>query len=191
MLKDIRVGFAMTGSFCTIRKALVQLQKIVDTGAKVIPIVSNIVYEEDSRFISQQELMTMISSITGLNPINSIVMAEPIGPKNLTDIVVVAPCTGNTLAKLANGITDTPVTMAVKANLRNHRPVVLSIATNDALSANAKNIGALLNTKNFYFVPFVQDDAINKPTSLVADIDLLIPTITSALSGEQIQPLFK
>lgn len=190
MLKNVKVGFAMTGSFCTIRSALIQLQNLVNEGAIVVPIVSNIVYESDSRFISNAELMSTIKNITGLEPIGNIIDAEPIGPKNLTDIVVVAPCTGNTLAKLANGITDTAVTMAAKANLRNGNPVVLSLATNDALGANATNIGALINTKGFYFVPFNQDDYEGKPRSMIANLDLLVPTIVRALAGEQYQPLF-
>lgn len=189
LLQGIKVGFALTGSFCTVKEALSQMQKFIDEGAEVTPIISNIVSKADTRFISNRELMSMINTISGKDPIATIIDAEPIGPKRMFDIVVVAPCTGNTLAKLANAITDTPVTMACKAHVRNGGPVVISIATNDGLSANLKNIGLLFNSKNYYFVPFGQDNYKGKPNSLVANMDMLIPTVLYALKGKQIQPV--
>jgi len=189
LLQGIKVGFALTGSFCTMKDAFAQMQKFIDEGAEVTPIISDIVGKADTRFISSREIMYMIKTISGKEPISSIVEAEPIGPNRLFDIMVVAPCTGNTLAKLANAITDTPVTMACKAHVRNGRPVVISLATNDGLSGNLKNIGYLFNSKNYYFVPFGQDNYKGKPNSLVAKIDMLIPTVLEALKGRQIQPV--
>ncbi|MCR4434328.1 MAG: dipicolinate synthase subunit B [Clostridiales bacterium] len=189
LLEGIRIGFALTGSFCTFDKIIPEIKKIVDEGADVFPIMSESVKNLDTRFGTAEEWKAKIKSITGKEIISSIVEAEPIGPKSLLDIVVVAPCTGNTLAKLANAITDTPVTMACKANLRNGKPIVLSVSTNDGLGANAKNIGLLLNMKNIYFVPFGQDSPQSKPNSLLSKNELMIPTILEALKGKQIQPL--
>ena len=188
-LEGKTIGFALTGSFCTIPDAIVQLEALAATGATIVPIISEAVGATDTRFGTAQSVIEAITRLTGRAPIQTIAEAEPIGPKKLLDAVVVCPCTGNTIAKIANGITDTPVTMAVKAHLRNKRPVVISIATNDGLSGNAQNIGRLLNTRGLYFVPFGQDDPMQKNTSLIADNTKVIDTLLEALSGAQIQPL--
>ena len=188
-LKGLKVGFCICGSFCTFDVVIPEIRKLVAKGADVTPIFSDAVYNWDTRFYSAKEFRSIVEGITGKQVIKSVIEAEPIGPEKLMDIVVVAPCTGNTMAKLANGITDSPVTMACKAHLRNQRPVVLAISTNDGLGANAKNIGMLLNMKNIFFTPFGQDDPINKNNSLVAKFDLILPTIEKALKGEQIQPI--
>ena len=188
-LKGLKVGFCVCGSFCTFDAVIPEIRKLVAKGADVTPIFSDAVYNWDTRFYSAKEFRSIVEGITGKQVIKSVIEAEPIGPEKLMDIVVVAPCTGNTMAKLANGITDSPVTMACKAHLRNQRPVVLAISTNDGLGPNAKNIGMLLNMKNIYFTPFGQDDPINKNNSLVAKFDLILPTIEKALKGEQIQPI--
>ena len=188
-LNGVKIGFALTGSFCTISKVIPEIEKLVSVGAEVIPIISNSVDKFDTRFGTAKDLRLKLEGITGKKIIDSIVDAEPFGPKSLADLVVVAPCTGNTLAKIALGITDTPVTMACKAHLRNQKPLVIAISTNDGLGANAKNIGLLLNTKNVYMVPFGQDGPDTKPNSLVADEKLILPTIENALKGKQIQPL--
>ncbi len=188
-MKGITVGFALCGSFCTIAEVTVQIKALIDSGYKIIPIMSPIVYSTDNRFNKAAELRERIENLCGNKIIHTIEGAEPIGPKKLLDVLIVAPCTGNTLAKLANGITDTSVTMAVKAHLRNGRPVVIAPATNDGLSASAQNIGRLLNCKNIYFVPYGQDDAIGKPTSLIADFTQIPKTVNFALEGKQIQPL--
>jgi len=166
-----------------------EIEKLVKEGAEVFPIVSHSVKNTDTRFGNANDFLLMLENITGRKPISTITEAEPIGPKSLLDVIVVSPCTGNTCAKLACGITDTPVTMAVKAHLRNGKPVVLAISTNDGLGANAKNIGMLLNSKNIFMVPFGQDDPIKKPNSLVARNEKLIDTILEALKGRQLQPL--
>jgi dipicolinate synthase subunit B len=189
LLSGLKIGFALTGSFCTFSKVMPEIEKLVKEGAEVIPIVSESARDLNTRFGRANDLMLMLENITGRKPISTIVEAEPIGPQSLLDIIVVSPCTGNTCAKLACAITDTPVTMAVKAHLRNGRPVVLAISTNDGLGANAKNIGALLNSKNVYMVPFGQDDPAKKPNSLVARNDKLVDTILAALKGKQLQPL--
>lgn len=188
-MKDIKLGFAMCGSFCTINNALKQMRQLKDDGFKITPILSEIVCSYDTRFTKASELRATVEDICQEKVISSIVEAEPIGPKRLFDALVVCPCTGNTLAKLANGITDSTVTMAVKAHLRNNRPVILAIATNDALGGSAKNIGLLLNTKNIYFVPFGQDDPIKKEKSIIADFSLVYDTVSEALNGKQIAPL--
>jgi len=188
-IKGKKIGFALTGSFCTISDAITEMERLSFLGADIIPIISSNVATIDSRFGRAEDFRRRIESITGKFCIDSIVDAEPIGPQKLLDLLIIAPCTGNTMAKIANGITDTPVTMAAKANLRNQKPVVLAIATNDGLSANAKNIGVLLNTKNIFFVPFSQDDPVKKTTSLIAKFDLILPTIELALEGKQIQPV--
>lgn len=189
LLQGVKVGFALTGSFCTFGKIMPELEKLVAEGADVLPIISEAVDKSDTRFGRADEWKARVESITNKKIIKTIVDAEPIGPKALLDIMVVAPCTGNTLSKLANGITDTPVTMAAKAHLRNGRPLVIAISTNDGLGANAKNLGLLLNTKNIYFVPFGQDDPIKKCNSLMSHNEMLIPTILEALKGGQLQPL--
>lgn len=188
-MKDITLGYAFCGSFCTIKKSLDALKALADKGYKIRPIMSQIVYNTDTRFGKSEDLIREVEEICGEKIIHDIVAAEPIGPKNLLDLIVVSPCTGNTIAKIALGITDTPVTMAVKAHLRNQKPVVLGIATNDALGASAKNLGLLHNTSNIYFVPYRQDDPFGKNNSLVCDFSLVPQTVEIALAGEQIQPI--
>ena len=189
-MKDITLGYAFCGSFCTIKQSLSALEQLCQLPIKVKPIMSEIVYKTDTRFGTANELIEKVEELCKDKIIHTIAGAEPIGPKNLLDILVVAPCTGNTLAKTANGITDTPVTMAIKAHLRNNKPVVLGIATNDALGASAKNIGLLHNTKNIYFVPYGQDDPHSKNNSLVCDFTRITETVEAALEGKQIQPVF-
>lgn len=184
-----KIGFALTGSFCTYEKIFKEMKKMVAEGADVIPIMSNAAQNIHCRFGNSEFFYKEVQSITGNLPITTIATAEPIGPKKYFDILLIAPCTGNTLAKLANGITDTPVLMAAKAHLRNERPLVISLATNDALGMNFKNIGTLYNCKNIYFVPFGQDDYIAKPNSMIADTTLLLDTTKKALEGQQIQPI--
>lgn len=184
------VGFAMTGSFCTFSKVIPQVSKLVLSGAEVIPVLSEFSGLADTRFGNALEWQNQLKEITGRVPLTDIRQTEPFGPKALLDLLIVAPCTGNTLGKLANGITDTAVTMAVKAHLRNERPVVIAVSTNDGLGAAAKNIGQLLNARQYYFVPFGQDDPEKKPRSLVAKMELILPTAQYALNQEQIQPIF-
>ncbi len=184
-----RVGFALTGSHCTLEKVFPHLQRLVAEGADVLPIVSEAVATTETRFGTPESWLNRLYQITGKRPLRRIAEVEPVGPQKLVDVLVVAPCTGNTMAKLANGITDTPVLMACKAHLRNQRPVVLAISTNDGLGMNAKNLGLLLNTRNIYFVPFGQDNPDAKPNSLDSDLGLLVPAIEAALSGRQLQPI--
>lgn len=184
-----KIGVAITGSFCTIQDVIIEFERLVFLGADITPILSNSVATTNSRFGRAEDLRKRIELITGKECIDTIADAEPLGPKKLLDLVLVAPCTGNTLGKIANGITDTSVTMSVKAHLRNQKPVVLAISTNDGLAGSAKNLGCLLNTKNVYFVPFGQDDSENKPTSLVARFGLIVPAIEYALDGKQIEPI--
>jgi len=188
-LEGVKVGFALTGSHCTIDEVLVELKKVAQEGAIMYPIISNSVDETDTRFGASADWKTRIEEITNQEIISSIVGAEPVGPEKLFDVLVVVPCTGNTLAKLANAITDGPVLMATKAHLRNQRPVVIGLSTNDGLSMNAKNIGLLLNAKNIYMVPFGQDNPAGKPNSLKARMNLLVETIVYALQSKQIQPV--
>lgn len=188
-MHGLTAGYALCGSFCTIADSVKQIEKLTESNINVIPIMSEVVYNTDNRFNKADELREKIKLLTGNDIIHTITGAEPIGPKKLLDILIVSPCTGNTLAKIANGITDSSVTMAVKAHLRNNRPVVLAIATNDALGGSAVNIGKLLNTKNIYFVPFGQDDPIGKNNSLIADFDKTLETIFAAINGEQLQPI--
>lgn len=190
-LKGLNVGFAICGSFCTIEKCVKELETLKNEGCNIYPIMSVITKNTDNRFNKADELCRKVEEICERKIISSITGAEPIGPKKLLDAVIVAPCTGNTLAKLALGITDTPVTMAVKASLRNNCPIVIGISTNDGLTNSAKNIGTLLNTKNIFFVPFGQDDPINKPTSLVAHMEYIKDTLKLALNKEQIQPVIR
>lgn len=189
IFKGLRVGFALTGSYCTFSQVLPEMKKIASYGAILTPIMSNNAASTDTRFGTSRGFKDQIKEICGVDVIDSIKDAEPIGPKKLIDILVVAPCTGNTLSKLANGITDSSVTMAVKAHLRNNRPVVIAVSSNDALSTSAKNLGTLLNCKNIYFVPLRQDDFEGKPTSLVADMTQIVNTIENAMNGIQLQPL--
>ena len=188
-MKNINIGFAITGSFCTFNKALIQLENFVSLGANVIPIMSFNAKNTDTRFGRSADFVTKIESITGNKIISTIEDAEPIGPKNMTDILIVLPCTGNTLAKLAVGIYDTPVTLAVKSHLRNQKPVVIGVSTNDALSNTAKNIGLLLNYKHYYFIPMRQDDPVKKLFSIVCDFERAHETAECALKGIQIEPI--
>ncbi|MBQ9983802.1 MAG: dipicolinate synthase subunit B [Lachnospiraceae bacterium] len=190
-LKGKKIGIALTGSFCTFDKIFKEMEKLVETGAEVYTIFSNASQQISSRFGKPEEFMERAEAITGRKPICTIEGAEPIGPQSYLDIYVVFPCSGNTIAKLANGITDTPVLMGAKAHLRNNKPLVISVSTNDAMGMNMKNIGLLLNAKNIYFVPFGQDDPIKKTNSLIAHTDRLIPTLEFALEGEQIQPILQ
>ena len=183
-----KIGYAVTGSFCTFDKTLRAVQNLVDLGADVYPIFSYSC-KMDPRFTTSNAFVTKMREICGKNGIISIQEAEPIGPKSYLDIVVIAPCTGNTLAKLANGITDSPVLMAAKAHLRNERPLVIAIASNDALCGNAESLGIMLARRNVYFVPFSQDDPANKPRSAVCDFERLSATIDLAVKGLQIQPI--
>ncbi|MBR5941989.1 MAG: dipicolinate synthase subunit B [Clostridia bacterium] len=188
-MENTRVGFAMCGSFCMLAKTLEQLPRLTEAGFDITPIMSETAYETDTRFGTAEHFRKRIADATGKEIIHTVREAEPIGPKKLLDLLIIAPCTGNTLGKLASGITDSSVTMAAKAHLRNKRPLLIAVSTNDALSASAKNIGALLNTKNVFFVPMGQDDPGNKETSLVADMGLLLPASVAALEGRQLQPL--
>uniref|UniRef100_UPI004057452C dipicolinate synthase subunit B n=1 Tax=Acetatifactor sp. TaxID=1872090 RepID=UPI004057452C len=188
-LKGKKIGVALTGSFCTFEKVFTELQKLKDLGAEIYPIFSDATQTISCRFGTPESYLEKIKSITGRDPIMRIETAEPIGPSGYLDILVILPCTGNTAAKLANGITDSPVLMASKAHLRNNKPLVISISTNDGLGMNMKNIGLLLNAKNIYFVPFGQDDCKKKPNSLVAHTNLLVPTLEAALENKQYQPL--
>ena len=186
----MNIGFAMCGSYCTFAKVF-PVMKLLAREHRVVPIFSDNVQKTDSRFGDAAEFYDRAFQITGVEPICSILEAEPIGPKKLLDVLVIAPCTGNTLAKLARGITDTPVTMAAKAHLRSNRPLVIALCSNDALSANLQSIGILLERKHVYFVPLSQDDPKGKPHSLVCDFSLVHETLKHALCGEQVQPIFK
>ena len=177
-LKNIKVGFALTGSFCTFEKTIEQMEKLVKLGAEVIPIMSYNAYNLDTKFGTALEHINKIKQISNKDIIHTIQEAEPIGPKKMTDIMLIAPCSGNTIAKLA-----------AKSHLRNQRPLVIAISTNDALSGSAENIGKLLNRRNYYFVPFRQDNPITKPNSLVFDPEYIEETLSKALENEQIQPI--
>ncbi len=183
------IGFAITGSFCTFSRVFPKIKELIDENVRVIPIMSEICYSTDTRFGKAVDNIGYLEKTTNQKVIGRIQDAEPIGPKKLLDALVVAPCTGNTLAKLANGIADSSVTLAVKSHLRNKRPVVIAVSTNDGLGTNAKSIGKLANMKNIYFVPFGQDACNEKENSLVANMDLIIPTIKTALVGKQLQPM--
>ena len=186
---NLKVGYAMCGSFCTLKRAVEEIKVLKEKDFDIYPIMSPITYSTDTRFGKAANFISEVEEICGKKIICTVKDAEPIGPKGLLDVLVISPCTGNTLGKIANGITDSSVSMAAKAHLRNGRPLVLTIATNDALSASAKNIGSLMNTKNVYFVPFGQDDAFKKPTSLISDFSLIYDTVISALDGKQLQPI--
>ncbi len=188
-LKDKKIGFILTGSFCTFNKTIEQMENIKKQEADIVPIMSYNSYEFDTKFGKANEFISKIENITGKNIIHTIQDAEPIGPKHLTDIMLIAPCSGNTIAKLANGITDSPALMAAKSHMRNNNPLVIAISTNDGLSGSAENIGKLLNRNNYYFVPFRQDNPITKPRSLVFDPNSIVKTLELALDGEQIQPI--
>ena len=183
------IGWGFCGSFCTMKKSI-SVMKSIAQSEEILPIFSYCLQKTATRFGTPEYFRIEVEDITGKQIISSIEDAEPIGPKNILSAMVIAPCTGNTLAKLANGITDTPVTMAAKAHLRNGNPLIIALATNDAMSANFKNIASMLEKKNVYFVPLVQDDPVNKPSSLVADFDKIEETVTYASRGIQIRPLF-
>ncbi len=185
------IGFAITGSFCTHEKIKGVVRKLVEEGNRVIPIFSNMSQTINSRFGDARDFIIAIQEITGEHGIFTLQEAEPIGPKAYLDVMIIAPCTGNTMAKLCAGITDSPVLMAAKAHMRNEKPVVIAVSTNDALGANLKNIGELMNTKNVYFVPFGQDDYEKKPKSMVAHFERVPDTIEEALRGKQIQPVIQ
>ncbi|MBO5326738.1 MAG: dipicolinate synthase subunit B [Clostridia bacterium] len=184
------IGFALCGSFCTIGSALTELARLTEL-YEVQGIVSDAVFQTDTRFAPAATVLEKLRRLTGRELIHTITEAEPLGPKTPLEALIICPCTGNTLSKMANGITDTSVSMAAKAHLRSDRPLVIALASNDALSANLKNIGELLNRKNVYFVPMKQDDPSGKPHSLVADFNKLLPTLEAAMKGKQYQPLFQ
>ena len=188
-LHNKNIGIALTGSFCTFDKAFDEIEHLLAENVNVYPILSFNSQKINSRFGKAADFYDRLKQMTGKEPITTIEDAEQIGPKSMFDIMAIIPCTGNTLAKLANGITDTPVLMAAKAHIRNNKPLVISVATNDALGLNLKNIGTLLNTKDIYFVPFGQDSPDNKPKSMIAHTHLLKLTIESALEGKQLQPV--
>ena len=185
-----KIGFVLTGSFCTFKKTIPKMKELIEKeGADIIPIMSYNSYNLDTKFGKAEDFIKEIENIAGKEIIHTIQGAEPIGPKKMTDIMVVVPCSGNTMAKLALDIIDTPAVMACKSHLRNDRPLVIAPSTNNGLSGNAENIGKLLNRRNYYFVPFRQDNPITKPRSIVFDEDYLIKTIKLALDGEQISPI--
>ncbi len=190
VMKQVKkIGFAMCGSFCTFSKVLPEVKKLVEMGYEVYPIMSEAASSIDTRFGKAEDFRAYLTDVTNKEIINTIKAAEPIGPKGFLDALIIAPCTGNTIAKIANGVTDSAVSMAAKANLRNERPLIIAISTNDGLGANAKNIGTLLSRKNVYFVPFGQDDCIGKPDSLVADMTQIPSALSLAFSGRQLQPI--
>ncbi len=188
MVEPVKIGFAMTGSFCTFDKVMRELEKLTRI-YDVTVIMSKAACTTDTRFGAAESFVKKARELSGKEIISDISTAEPIGPKKLFDALVIAPCTGNSIAKLAHAVTDSSVTMAAKAHLRNERPLIIAPSTNDGLGANAKNLGLLLNMKNVYFVPFGQDDPIKKHKSLVADFTQIIPTLEEALQGRQLQPL--
>ena len=188
-MKKTSIGFAMTGSFCTFERVLKQMEALVRRGYEVVPVLSFNAGMLDTRFMTAEHLRARIVEITGNEPIDTLAGVEPIGPKKMTDVFLIAPATGNSLAKLAGGIYDTPALLGAKSHLRNDRPLVLAVSTNDGLGAAAQNIGRLLNVRNIYFVPFGQDDPVKKPRSLVADFSQIPRTIAAALSGVQMQPM--
>ena len=188
-MSDIHIGFAVTGSFCTFKAVFPQMELLVQKGYRITPIMSNCAYETDTRFGSAADWIKRAEEITGEKVIHTIAQAEPIGPKKLLDLLIIAPCTGNTLGKLAAGIYDTAPTLAVKSHRRNDRPVLIAVSTNDALAASAASIGALMARKGMFFVPFEQDDHRTKPTSCVADFEKILPAAEAALEGRQLQPM--
>lgn len=189
-MNRIKVGFALCGSFCTFEKAKEQIKYLTEKELEIIPLMSFNAYLTDTRFGKAETHITEIEEICGRKIISTLTDAEPVGPKKMFDILVIEPCTGNTIAKLASGITDTPVTLAAKAHLRNDRPLLIAVSTNDALSMAATNIGKLMNNKNVFFVPMKQDDCEKKPRSVVADFNATYDAIVYALDGKQIQPIY-
>ncbi len=190
-LNNLNIGVALTGSFCTFDKIFLELENLIKEGSNVYTIFSYASQNIDCRFGKSSEFIQKAENITHNKPILSLEEAEPLGPKNMLDVLIIAPCTGNSLAKLVNGITDTPTLMAAKGHLRNNKPLVIALSTNDALGFNFKNIGSMLNTKNVYFVPFGQDNYQGKPNSMVAHTELIIPCLECALDGKQIQPVIR
>ena len=188
-LKGKKIGFVLTGSFCTFQKVIPKIKELKKLEAEIIPVMSYNSYNLDTKFGKAKDFIEEIEDITGNKIIHTIQGAEPIGPKKMTDIMIIAPCSGNTMAKLACDIIDTPAVMAAKSHLRNERPLVIAPSTNNGLSGNAENIGKLLNRRNYYFVPFRQDNPITKPRSIVFDAEYIIKTIEFALNGEQINPI--
>ncbi len=188
-LSGCNIGFAITGSFCTFDKIIPQIKVLKDEGANIIPVFSFHAYNMDTRFAKAEEFVKKVTDTTETTVIRTIQQAEPVGPTKMFDIMVIAPCTGNTAAKLVHGITDTPVLMAAKAHMRNNRPLVIAISTNDALGINFQNIGKLMVMKNIYFVPFGQDNYVTKPNSMIADLTKLKDTLETALDGKQMQPV--
>lgn len=188
-MKKTTIGYAMTGSFCTFDLNLLQMEELIKRGYDVLPVLSFNAGDLDTRFMEACHLRQRLKDITGNEPIDTIQGAEPIGPKKMTDLFLISPASGNTMAKLVNGIYDTPVLLGAKSHLRNDLPLVISVSTNDGLSMAAQNIGRLLNWRNVFFVPFRQDDPVKKPRSLVADFTLIPKTIAAALCGVQLQPL--
>jgi dipicolinate synthase subunit B len=189
LLNNLKIGLGITGSFCTFSKVPSLIENLIKEGASVLPIMSYNAYNFDTRFGDAKDFIENVEKLCGNKVISTIQDAEPIGPRSMIDIMVIFPCTGNTLAKITNGITDTPVLMATKSHLRNQKPVLIGISSNDILSQNAKNLGMLLNTKNMFFIPFKQDDPEKKPNSMVCDINLAIPSIVKAMEYKQIQPV--
>lgn len=187
----VKIGFAMCGSFCTFSKAIAEMENLLNNGFDVQPIMSFNAYNLDTKFGKAKDFINKIEKMCEKQIIHTIQDAEPIGPNKMVDLMLVAPCTGNTLAKLCNAVTDTPVTMAVKSHLRIQRPVVIALASNDALGASAQNIGRILNTKNIFLTPLSQDDFLKKPQSLVANFNLILNIVEKALVGKQIQPILK
>ena len=185
------VGFALCGSFCTFAEVIPQIETLRKLNYDIVPIMSEIAYNTDTRFGRAEEFISRIETVCKHEIFHTIPQVEPIGPKKMLDLLIVAPCTGNTAAKLANGITDASVTMAAKSHLRNGRPLVIAVSTNDGLTGAAKNIGSLLNYRNVYLVPFRQDDPLKKPRSLMADFTLIPEAVEAALKGEQLQPIAK
>lgn len=188
-MNDVTAGFAVCGSFCTFSKVIAEMRRLSDSGYVIMPIMSETAYSTDTRFGKAEEINREIKDICGRDIIHTITQAEPIGPEKLLDILIIAPCTGNTIGKLAGGITDTAVTMAAKAHLRNGRPLLIGVSTNDALGASAANIGKLMNCKNVFFIPMRQDDSIKKPGSVVADFSRTQEALKAALEGRQLQPM--
>lgn len=186
---ECKIGFGITGSFCTFGRVKNELEKMAEAGADITPVFSFNTQITNTRFADAGKFVNEIEKICGKAGMKTIAQAEPVGPKALFDVMVIAPCTGNTLAKLCAGITDSPVLMAAKAHLRNERPLVISVSTNDALGINFKNIGYLMNMKNVYFVPFGQDDPVKKPKSMIGDMSKIPDAVEAALEGRQLQPV--
>lgn len=190
-LKDVKIAFCLTGSYCVFDKVIPQIEVLVNEGADVYPVVSHAVADTDTRFGRAQDFLSRISTITGKEVIKTIVDVEPMGVVYPIDMAIISPCTGNSLSKLCYGATDSPVLMAAKGVFRNHKPVVIGIATNDGLGISARNLGTLLSTKNVYFIPFGQDNYKDKPDSLVSKFELTLPTVLEALKGCQLQPVLE